>query len=791
MCATFAGLVSLTPRITIRGSQRISPSCLPGLPESSGPSGARSTSRVPFPREIQRSASKTDGQFGRVASPPSGACRTLARRGVCVLAVVCVLAGARMATAQEPRRIPGQSPSKVGSVAGTVRDESGRGILGVSIEVRGGQSQNTFTTTTNSEGIYRLNNLALGDYRVTAHRDGFASATATVSIRSAELAILDFRLKSNTPESEMSPGPGGIPGAARTAPLPTEPEAPPYPGLSAPTPEPPSNLPIAEIIPEESRNFVAEPHRWTIDMPDWQRYGKGGEFPYVGSHWYDPFDRNKIKGDFPIFGQRWFFNFTGTSLTESDTRRLPTPSNVASEQPGSRNFFGRGEQEFVNQSFRLSFDLFRGDTSFQPVQFRLAATPVVDLNYLQTRELGIVNVDVRGGTNRFDTHTGLQEAFVETKIHDLSPNFDFVSVKAGIQGFSSDFRGFIFVDEEPGVRIFGNLRSNRINYNLAYFYLLEKDTNSGLNTFEPRNQQVGVANFYIQDFLAKGYTTEFSFHYNHDYGGGPVYDKNGFLVRPAPIGSVVMSNGIPKPHTIESYYIGWTGNGHIGRLNLSNALYEVLGNDSFNPIAGRPVRINAQMGALELSVDKNWIRYRASVFWASGDTESRVGPARHSGIARGFDSILDDMHFAGGPFSFWDREGIRLTGTGVALVTPFSLLPSLRSSKDEGQSNFVNPGVRVYNAGIDADFTTKFRGFVNANYLQFDRTESLSYLLFQSPVHRGIGTDLGIGISYRPRLTENMVLAAGVSSLVPDLGLRNIYDSRVLVSGFASLRIQF
>jgi len=196
------------------------------------------------------------------------------------------------------------------------------------------------------------------------------------------------------------------------------------------------------------------------------------------------------------------------------------------------------------------------------------------------------------------------------------------------------------------------------------------------------------------------------------------------------------------------------------------------------------------MGALELSKDHDWFRYRASVFWASGDTQSRVGDTR-SGTARGFDSILDDTQFAGGQFSFWDQEQIRLTGTGVALVTPESLLPSLRSSKDEGQSNFVNPGVRVYNIGFDANVTPKLRGFVNLSYLQFDRTQSLSYLLFQSNVHRSIGTDSGIGISYRPPLTENIVLTTGVSSLVPGLGLRNIYNSRVLVSAFAKIKVEF
>jgi carboxypeptidase family protein len=663
---------------------------------------------------------------------------------------------------------------------------------GVVVELRNRRSQKKFPAIASSEGIYRLNSLPVGDYDVTVAANGFTPTSATLSLRPAQLQVLDLQLQSASTTPAMTKGPSGLPGREGAPAPPPEEETGVYPGLRRPEPEA-APAPIqaeAEILPAESDNFAVETYRWEVDMPEWKRYGKAGEFPYTKSRWYDPFNRNRLKGDYPIFGQRWFFNFTGTSLTGFDARRLPTPSNVASERPGSRDFFGRGQQAFLNQTFRLSFDLFRGDTSFRPVDFRLHFTPAFNLNFLQTRERGIVNVDVREGTNRFDAQAGgLQEAFVEAKIHDLSPNFDFVSVRAGIQGFTSDFRGFIFSDEQPGVRIFGNLRSNRINYNLAYFYMLEKDTNSGLNTFDPRHQQVGVANVYVQDFLTKGYTTEFSFHSNFDQADVH-YDKNGFLVRPAPIGAVVVANGVPKPHTIRSYYLGWTGNGHLRRLNINHAFYQALGTDDFNPVAARAVDINAQMGALELSVDRDWLRFRISAFWASGDSEKRVGPSR-SRTARGFDSIVDDTQFAGGPFSFFDREGIRLTGTGVALVTPFSLLPSLRSSKEEGQSNFVNPGVRVYNAGIDADVTPKLRGFLNASYLQFDRTEPLAYLLFQSPVHRGIGTDFGIGLSYRPPLTENIVLTTGVSALVPDSGLRNIYDSRVLVSAFASLRFQF
>src|SRR5207302_5349587 len=127
---------------------------------------------------------------------------------------------------------------------------------------------------------------------------------------------------------------------------------------------------------------------------------------------------------------------------------------------------GRGEQAFLDQTFRVSFDLFHGDASFKPVDWRIRVTPEVSLNNLKVRELGIVGPSPLNGTNRFDTHVGLQEAFVEYKIHDLSANYDFVSIRAGIQEFNADFRGFLFQDEQPGIRIFGNLHNDKIEYNV-------------------------------------------------------------------------------------------------------------------------------------------------------------------------------------------------------------------------------------------------------------------------------------------------------------------------------------
>ena len=124
------------------------------------------------------------------------------------------------------------------------------------------------------------------------------------------------------------------------------------------------------------------------------------------------------------------------------------------------------------------------------------------------------NIDPRRGTNRTDTHFSLEDAFVEYKVEDVNANFDFISVRAGIQPFVSDFRGFIYSDNNLGMRIFGGLDNNRYQYNFAYFGQLEKDTNSGLNRFDKREQGVYIANFFRQDFLAKGYTGQLSFHFN-------------------------------------------------------------------------------------------------------------------------------------------------------------------------------------------------------------------------------------------------------------------------------------
>ncbi|PYQ48003.1 MAG: hypothetical protein DMF78_22255, partial [Acidobacteria bacterium] len=309
----------------------------------------------------------------------------------------------------------------------------------------------------------------------------------------------------------------------------------------------------------------------------------------------------------------------------------------------------------------------------------LKATGVFDLNYLRASERNVVHIDPREGRSRRRQDAALEEAFAEAKLADLSPNFDVVSVRAGIQPFVSDFRGLVFSDTNLGARLFGNASNNRWQYNLAAFDLLEKDTNSELNTFERRHQRVYVANVFHQDTFTHGYQLSLSFHRSEDRASDEFhYDGNGFLVRPARIGT-------PRLHDLSANYVGLAGDGHLGRINVSHAAYYAFGTDDDHPLAGHQ-DIRAGMGALEASIDKDWTRFKATVFYASGDDDPLDGKAR------GFDSIYDSSNFAGGPFSFWVRSGIALTQTAVLLKAPGSLLPDLRSNKFEGQANFVPAG---------------------------------------------------------------------------------------------------
>jgi hypothetical protein len=538
-------------------------------------------------------------------------------------------------------------------------------------------------------------------------------------------------------------------------------------------PVPPNRQGADEAQPRTVPDSEPVPDRWRIQPPPYDLNVKG--------HWYDPYNQNVLKGDYPIWGQDIFLRLTGVSKTQLEGRGAPTPSGASAKNAGSYNFFGQNDAMSLDQKFLARIEMQKGATAFKPFDWQIVVEGAVDVNRLDVFENGVVSPDVRDGTSRTTNDAALEEASVELHLADVSTNYDFISTKIGRQPFNSDFRSLIFSDVNQGIRLFGTANGNRYQYNLIYFNMAEKDTNSDLNTFRLRDQQIVVANLYLQDFLVLGYTTQFSLHYDHDDGeaAGFTYDNQGFLVRPDPV-------GIARAHNIDVAYLGWASEGHLGALNISHAVYEAVGHDTDNPIAGRSVDVNGQMAFLELSLDRDWMRYQASAFFTSGDDNPR------DGTARGFDSILDAPKVLGGEVSYWNHQTIRIADRGgVALMQRDSLIPDLRSSKIQGQANFVNPGILMFNLGATVDVTPKLRLTGNVNYIRFVETAPLELLLKQANIREDVGVDVGLGIEYRPLLNSNIIVKAFGGILQPVGGFRDIFEGSTLYQAGTAVLLVF
>ena len=103
------------------------------------------------------------------------------------------------------------------------------------------------------------------------------------------------------------------------------------------------------------------------------------------------------------------------------------------------------------------------------------------------------------------------------------------------------------------------------------------------------------------------------------------------------------------------------------------------------------------------------------------------------------------------------------------------MLPSLRASKEQGQSNFINPGLRLLGIGFDADLLPELRLSGNVNHLVFDRTEVLERLRQQGSIASDLGQDVSLSLIYRPFMSQNIVLRLSGAALIPGDGFDDLY----------------
>ena len=546
------------------------------------------------------------------------------------------------------------------------------------------------------------------------------------------------------------------------------------PGYEKPLPDPvvQTNKDAVRAPPPEA--FPTD----QIPLPDrWRLIETLG---LVKERWFDPYNQNTLKGDRPIDRAKvkwlpineddWFFAVSAVSDTVFEPRTFPIPVGVqTSERPGSLDIFGKDASYVVSQTFLVGAALIKGSTAFKPPEIEYRVSLAFNVNYANVPERRVLSVNPSKPSHRFDGFVGVQEAFVDYHLRNTSDRYDFMSIRVGIQPFQSDFRGFLFNDQQLGMRLFGNRDGNRFQFNLAAFWRLEKDTNSGLNSVvkRPRDDWVLAANVYRQDFLIPGFTSQITAVYNRNREASRIeVDTNGFPVRPALLGTL-------RGRDYDVVYLGYNADGRIGRINVTASAYGALGEDRNSFFTGRPAQIRAYFGAAELSYDRDWMRFRLSALYASGDGNA------YDDREGGFDAIFENPIFAGADTSYWIRQSIPFAGGGraVSLNGRNGVLNSLRSSKEQGQSNFNNPGTVLVGVGADFDLTPAVRVSANTNHLWFADTTTLQALRNEGSIPRDIGWDLSAAAIWRPKATQNIVARLSAATLIPGAGFRDLFAS--------------
>jgi hypothetical protein len=459
----------------------------------------------------------------------------------------------------------------------------------------------------------------------------------------------------------------------------------------------------------------------------------------------------------------------GVSDTVVEPRSFPQPVNrQLNQNPGDTDVFGRASSLVLSQTFIVGAALIKGSTAYKPPDVEYRLTLAYNVNHAKVSERRVLFVEPTGPKRRTDHFLGVQELFIDKHLTNVSDRYDFDSIRIGIQPFQADFRGFLFNDNQLGFRYFGNRDNNRYQFNLAAFWRLEKDTNSGLNivTEVPREDFVVFANLYAQDFPFPGLTSQVSATLNLNRERKVHVDDNGFPVRPALLGTL-------SPRVYDVGYFGYSADGRIGRLNLTASFYGAIGEDRNSFFTGEPANIRAFFGAAELSYDYNWMRFRLSGLYASGDGDP------YDNKETGFDAIFENPVFAGADTSYWIRQSIPFAGGGrvIGINGRNGILNSLRSSKEEGQSNFNNPGTMLLGVGADFDVLPEFRISTNVNHLWFENTATLRALRQESSIPKEIGWDLSAAAIYRPKMVQNAVFRLSAAVLDPGDGFSDLFTN--------------
>ena len=528
------------------------------------------------------------------------------------------------------------------------------------------------------------------------------------------------------------------------------------PAAQQPAPAQPELKPAESEKPQEAKPGVSDIQPVHTR---WRTYDLEGH-PEYSYKIYDPYHQNPIKGDYPLGTSNWFAEVDALDTTVYKSRRNVDFSNRFASQiaAGKLSFFDLNN--FFNENAIFGTEFRHNDDRFVPANFRIRFDGVADLKH-----------DINAFNNTTDSNGHFFDAFFDLQVHDFGhDNFDQMFVRGGIQFFKSDFHGLIFNDEGLGGRIFGAFDKNRFRYDAVMLKLFQKDAVSGFIDFtKPSSHDVGILRFTAEDFLFKGWNSEWSFHYNHD---------------PRKI------VGGPGELNLDTAYFGTTLNGHIGRIIFNPAIYGVTGHAD-HLVFGHPVEhsVGAYMGLVDIEYPlDNW-RFRAGYVYTSGDSNPFD---KHDS---GFDSISDAVTLFGGPLSYFVGENIKF-GNGD-FVRANSFYSSLRGLNN--QANYVNPGMQLINTGVDTIFTRRVQMALNVNYYLFNELGAYANNnKFGVPVrilHHDGGFEQNVFLRFKPflrQLNDLLLIDTGFSVMQPLQGMKDAFgSSRPVYSTFLALRIVY
>jgi len=91
---------------------------------------------------------------------------------------------------------PLRAQTGFGAINGSIRDNTGAAVAGVSVKARNQDTNVTTDTVTSSDGIYNILSLVPGNYELTAQKAGFDKSSADkVIVSTGQTTTIDIALK--------------------------------------------------------------------------------------------------------------------------------------------------------------------------------------------------------------------------------------------------------------------------------------------------------------------------------------------------------------------------------------------------------------------------------------------------------------------------------------------------------------------------------------------------------------------------------------------------------------------